>query len=114
MKYGSQKHLDYLKRRLQQVCKTKRTVTVEYVDDLNKRTKAPGWQSPRKAKRLGTTFTHEGKEYIWIEKNMSFEIKAQTLIHEWAHVMTPANVPDHGRKWANNYCKAYRKVYRVK
>lgn len=114
MKYGSQKHLDYIKHRLQQTCKTRASVTVEYVENLGRRAKAFGLRAPRAAKRLGVTFEYEGRNYIWIEKNMSFEIKAQTLVHEWAHVMTPQNVPDHGRKWANNYCKAYRSVYGVK
>ena len=116
LRYGKQRHLDYLYRRLQQTCKVKSRTSVCYVENLNRvMNKMLGKSSKsKKVKRLGCCFRDYNKFYIYIEKNMGFEIKAQTLVHEWAHLMTPFNVPDHGRKWAENYCKAYRSVYRTK
>jgi hypothetical protein len=113
MKYGSKKHLDYIKHRLQQTCRTPGPVTVMYVEGLNGFAKLLGIPSIRHAKRAGLTVNYPGNDrtYIFIEKNMGFEIKAQTLVHEWAHTMTSWRAQDHGISWVKNYTKAYKKIF---
>ena len=114
MKYGSQAHLDCIRRRLEQKCKTRVSTSVHYIPNLERLRKKFGLSNPRQAKSLGFCFRHGSRFYVYIEKDMSFEIKAQTLVHEWAHLMTPKTAPNHGRKRAANYAKAYKVIYRVK
>ena len=112
MKYGSQSHLDYIKRRLQQKCRTRLPVSVEYVNDLGRvvRELFPHWKI-HKGRRLGVTINFPGHISIMIENHLDFEMKAQTLTHEWAHATTPPEAPHHGVRWARNYAKTYKCVY---
>jgi len=50
--------------------------------------------------------------YIRVNKAHTYRLKIDTLLHEWAHVLTwfgaEAETEDHGAEWGIMYAKLYR------
>ena len=48
--------------------------------------------------------------YIAIDYNTSFALQCDTLLHEWAHVMTwdGNDIDEHGEEWGLAYARIYR------
>lgn len=56
----------------------------------------------------GTTAWNAEREMvtIYIRRAAPFDVKIDTLIHEWAHVISQTE--DHGPKWSRSYGRCYR------
>ena len=65
-----------------------------------------------KIKEHGYTKPEIGYYQIKINRRKSFDLRIDTLLHEWAHCMTwmgtEADIEDHGAEWGIAYAKLYR------
>ena len=55
----------------------------------------------------GTAEKLEGYYRITVEISKCGECRLDTLVHEWAHLMTRWDAAEHGPSWGVNYAKAY-------
>jgi len=61
----------------------------------------------------GEAQCHSGRQFvIKIDRKQSFDLRIDTIIHEWAHVLTwfgaETNIEDHSAEWGIAYAKIYR------
>lgn len=72
-----------------------------YVRTKNKLTLFPDYS--------GVCIRYDTKIIVEINKNQSFALKLDAIIHEWAHAITLTNTTkkDHGDEWG----KAYSRIY---
>lgn len=60
---------------------------------------------------LGSAELVAGRFEVEIQKNLSFQIKMEVLIHEWAHVISwfgAGHEEDHPDDWGLAFAKIYR------
>lgn len=71
----------------------------------------PVWVRSVPYKRLYGTASHDDTRfYINVKRDQDWAGLQDTLIHEWAHCLTPWDeYPDHGHEWAANYGEIYRR-----
>jgi len=52
----------------------------------------------------------EKKYYVYVDRSQVWALQCDTMIHEWAHVLTwhGNDEDDHGEEWALAYAKIYR------
>lgn len=63
---------------------------------------------------LGFTAYNETRDtfVITIDKRLCYYMKANTLAHEWGHVITwNEDADDHGEVWGKAYARCYRVVF---
>lgn len=86
--------ISYLPHVLRQRCPVGHPVTIQVKD-------ADGYH--------GYAERRSGRFFIVISEDLSPEAAEDTLIHEWAHLMTWGMEDDmHGPLWGQAYAKAYR------
>ena len=58
----------------------------------------------------GECLYQNGRFLIRINKNQSFALAVDSLLHEWAHVLTfhGNDTDDHGEEWGLAYARLYR------